>query len=277
MALDRDGSQAYLIDTFNRVIQLTLEQMRFLGDESATGVVAPGSYVFHLAVFFPELRNIAGYWIGTEQSLYNTTVSPLTLVEVSADSTNGVDGAWSIIPAALSVGVPVRPAYRTSIVAVSVASVRAIRFAFATDQYSFGNFLSLHLYGAPSAGQALNRLAIWHPTLNRQIGGADLDWGDTPELSSATRTFRVKNLSDTLLAVAPLLGFDALTDAIPSVLGQHTLTLDGSNFSGQVTLPDLAPGAISDVVTVRRVTPVDAALSLWAIRLVASATRWDGS
>ena len=67
---------------------------------------------------------------------------------------------------------------------------------------------------------------------------------------------------------------EVLTDASPSVPAQHTLSYAGGSFLAQVNIGDLAPGAISGPVTMRRVTPTDAALGLWTFRVFAESTDW---
>lgn len=280
MVLDRDGTMLYKVNASNIITALTPAEIVTLLDETQAGYVpSPGYGDFKIVAVFPELRHVAGYYIGDVN--VTTVVSNqgypqqvvLTNVEVSTNSTNGIDGTWTTVTKAMNVSITINPGHRTLITHINVVNVKAMRFSLSFNPY-VNDYVNLHIYGAPAAGQVLNRLAIWHPSLNQRIGGADLDWGDAPRSSSANRTFRVKNLSAALTAASPLLGFDALTDTVPSVPGQHTLALDGLNFFSQVTLPALAPGAISSVVTVRRVTPADAALSLWDVRMIATASSW---
>jgi hypothetical protein len=65
-----------------------------------------------------------------------------------------------------------------------------------------------------------------------------------------------------------------MTDTTPTVVGQHMLSTDGTTFTSTITIPDLAPGAISGVLTLRRTTPSDAVLSVWDLRLSAVAASW---
>ena len=68
---------------------------------------------------------------------------------------------------------------------------------------------------------------------------------------------------------------DVLTDGSPSVPGQHTLSFGGGSFLSQVNVGDLAPGAVSGIVTFRRVTPSNAQLGLWSFRVFAESTAWS--
>jgi hypothetical protein len=193
---------------------------------------------------------------------------------VSTNTTNGLDGTWTQVGP--NVPVPshpsVAPYYRDGIISATSLGIKALRIKLAG---ALGGFSTLHLYGNPSAGQNPNRLAIWHPTTDTHVTGPYFDWGDVPRSSSQDRTFRVKNLSPTLNAVGIGLGLEALTDTAPSVPGQHTLSTDGTTFTATISISDLAPGGISPVLTMRRVTPTNATLGTWAGRLFAQATSWS--
>jgi hypothetical protein len=131
------------------------------------------------------------------------------------------------------------------------------------------------IYGEPAPGQNPNRLELWHPTLDEKLPPAFFDWGDVPRSSSADRSFRVKNLSAVQTARSTRVAMEILTDSpAPSVVAQHTLSFGGGSFVPQVNIGDLAPGAISPAVTLRRVTPSNAVLSLWSFRVFAESTDW---
>ncbi len=116
---------------------------------------------------------------------------------------------------------------------------------------------------------------MWNPSTDERVGPAHFDWGDAPRSSSADKTFRIKNLSGTLTANDVSVSLNALTDTTPSVPGQHLISYDGGPFQAQVDIGDLGPGAISDVLTLRRVTPDNAVLSLWSFRIFAAADSWE--
>jgi hypothetical protein len=265
MAYDRDGTQGYTIDAANVIAQMTSTQIANLNDESgATG--AP--FAPYVVLYFPERRDLVAWWIDT------SAVFLVAALEVSTNTTNGLDGTWTQVGP--NVPVPshpsVAPYYRDGIISATSLGIKALRIKLAG---ALGGFSTLHLYGNPSAGQNPNRLAIWHPTTDTHVTGPYFDWGDVPRSSSQDRTFRVKNLSPTLNAVGIGLGLEALTDTAPSVPGQHTLSTDGTTFTATISISDLAPGGISPVLTMRRVTPTNATLGTWAGRLFAQATSWS--
>jgi hypothetical protein len=274
MAIDRDGTQIVSIDSSNNLTSLTSTDLRNLNDEKGTATT-PIKQGGKLALVFPELRDIdAMYMAGAD---YSNSPS-FTGYEVSADTTNGFDGTWtSIGTGGYFLGSVPKPDYRTKVVNSTALAVRAVRAKASTNQY--GNnveLLTWHVYGEPAPGQNPNRLELWHPTLDEKLPPAFLDWGDVPRSSSADKQFRVKNLSTQQTANSVRVAMEILTDsAAPSVVSQHTLSYGGGSFVAQVNLGSLAPGAISGPVTLRRITPSNAVLSLWSFRVFAESTDWQ--
>ena len=274
MAIDRDGTQLLLLDSANVITQGTTAQLLALNDESTTGVQFP-SGGGQIVVVFPELRDIDAIYAHWERGSYGGSV---TSVAVSANTTNGFDGTWtSLGTTGLITNAVVKPTYRQNIASSTVLAVRAIRFIAAPPQgggyYTW--LYDLHLYGEPAPGQNPNRLELWHPTLDEKLPPAYFDWGDAPRSSSADRAFRVKNLSASQTANSIRIAMEIATDsAAPSVVSQHTISYGGGSFIPQVNIGSLAPGALSGPVTLRRVTPSNAVLSLWSFRIFAESTDW---
>jgi hypothetical protein len=123
---------------------------------------------------------------------------------------------------------------------------------------------------------ATQRLLFWHPTLNQPLSDfpAYFDWGNRPRSSVATRDVRVKNTSDILTASTTVVGVEALTDASPTFVGQHTVSLSGGGFGASVVIPTLAPGQVSPVLTVKQDLLASAALGPWSQRLYAEVGVW---
>jgi hypothetical protein len=240
-------------------------------DEDSFQIVGTGTSGT-LLIVFPELRDLDAYFLRNLPSAFSPP--PLTIA-TSVDTTNGIDGTWSTIFSGSGTSGTVKPGYRSGIASTTALGIRAIRFT--ANNGALNNFSPnvLHLYGEPAPGENPNRLALWHPTLDQRVTPAYFDWGNVPRSSSADRTFRVKNLSATLTANTPRVAMESLSDTTPSVVGQHTLSLDGATFLAQVNPGTLAPGAISGVITLRRVTPSNAQLSLWSMRVFAEATSWS--
>lgn len=273
MAYDKDGTQVLAISMANVVTSLTSTQMRYINDESALSIYDQGTYNDgeELVFMFPELRDFDGIFMAVTQ-LFDRDIQRRVLV--SPNSTNGVDGDWEEIISGAVANKDTIPDYRNEIISATALGIKAVKIDFAPLTW-WPNVKTVHLYGEIAPGQNPNRLALWHPSLNQRVGQAYFDWGNTARSSSADRQFRVKNLSSTLTAVAPRVAMDALTDTTPSVPGQHSLSQDAVTFGSQQTIPDLAPGAISAPLTLRRVTPTNAVLSLWAFRLFCEANSWS--
>lgn len=269
MAFDRDGTQVYRIVN-STPAALTAANIAEMNDED-TGAYGFGT-AGQLTFIFPELRDLDGYYFYVWNGGGSGSAS-ISSIQVSADTTNGVDGTWATITLGAA-GTTSKPGFRQQIVSSTALAIRAVRFNASTSGQGSLQVGNLHLYGEPAPGENADRLELWHPTMDEKLPPAFLDWGDVPRTSSADRTFRVKNLSGSLTARSVRVAMEVLTDATPSVPAQHTLSYGGGSFLAQVNLGDLAPGAISGPVTLRRVTPSDAVLGLWTFRVFAESTNW---
>lgn len=269
MAYDRDGTQVYKMDGGNNITQLTSSQVTTLNNESDdTYTVISTNDSGYLVFIFPELRDLDAYAIQTSQQPNSGAVS------VSTNTTNGLDGTWTQISSAAYGSYVTKPAYRNNIVSSTALGIKAVRFFGSTGPTSSFYVRGIQLYGEQIPGANPNRLEIWHPTLDQKVGPAHFDWGDVPRNSSGDKQFRVKNLSTNLTASSIRVAMEALSDTTPSVPAQHTLSTDGATFLPQVNIGNLGPGAISGILTMRRVTPSNATLSLWTFRLFAESSIW---
>lgn len=277
MAWDADGS-VLVRNAAGVPTVLTLANAQALNDEADTADVSGAANTINwYTVIFPELRDIAGYffsWGGGANSFVT-----FAGMGWSPDTTSGLDGTWNTVAGAVSATPvatstpPTKPTYRTSIQTKALPGCKAVRLGV-QDNNAFGPFArALHLYGAPSAA-AGNRLELWHPTLTQRLGPADLDWGNAAQGSTAIRQFRVKNASASQTANTITVSLDALTDSSPTQVSQHSLSSDGSTFTGTLSLGNLAPGAISSILHLKRTQSATAALGLWSLRLKAVPVSW---
>lgn len=274
MATDRDGSQWYFIDASNNITQLTNAQAIALNNESDDSITFSITGPSAIVVWFPEKRDLDGFFVSAYQEVADSGIK----VDVSTDTTNGVDGTWTNIQGYYNANYITVPAYRQLIKSSTALAIRAVRITEAGTGGGNKIFRTIHLYGEISPGENPNRLSLWHPTLDQRITPAYFDYGDTPRSSSADLQFRVKNRSASLTAHSIRVAMEILTDApapAPAVVGQHTLSTDGATFVAQVNVGDVAPGAISGVVTLRRNTPSNAQLGPWAFRVFAEANSWS--
>jgi hypothetical protein len=268
MPYDKDGTIAVRFPSGGLVTELSSSQVASLNSETTSTVVSISNY--YLCLIFPNLRDIDGFfWSfgapGTTNVFY---------FQVSADTTNGVDGTWTTVTSNNAAGQSgVSPRYRTGVQWNSVLGVKAVRVVREGGQIGTnGDIQALHLYGEGIG--ARRELCFWHSTLDQRLAPAYLDFEDVPRGTSADRVFRVKNLDSAKTAQNIRVALSVLTDGSPSIAAQHLLSLDGLSFASQVNVGSLAPGAMSAPITMRRVTPSNAPLSVWAPRVFAEPEGW---
>jgi len=273
MAYDRDGTVCVYVNGTSAT-QQAQSLMVTMNDHGTTGWNFPDEGNLQGVLIFPEKRDIVGVHQAVEyggSSGWNTYYG----FKTSVDTTNGIDGTW-VTQASPTTGIGNRESMRENITPYNLTGIKAVKWHWAGSWYGAGQYFRIkpHLYGGPTSGEAPNRLRFWHPTLDQEVDGAYFDWGDIPRSTTVDKDFRIKNPSATLTAETVGLTMEALTDTTPSNVGQHSFTTDGVTFASSVNLGDLAPGVISPVVTLRRVTVADAVFSLWWTRIVASASAW---
>lgn len=268
IAYDEDGTQVF----FNLSDYTGTSNIDLMNDESNS--VPWGAYVgasftwFYVTFYFPRLMDIYG-WRG---SSYTQCCGISGGFSISTDSTAPDNGTWTSIPGGWNGNGMGGAEYRNNIQSGLHTGVRALKFGFAGygDMGTYG----VHLYGKPSAGTNVDRLELWHPTLPQRVPPAYFDFGDIARGTTTDKQFRVKNLSDTLTANSIALSIDALTDTAPSVPGMHFLSDNGTTFNPTLNIGTLFPGQLSAPLTLRQVVPVNAQLSLWAIRVKAIPGTW---
>lgn len=223
--------------------------------------------------FFPTLMDIFG--IGTQS--YNS-------VSTSVDTTTGVDGTWVTRPGASGSSVSVgggESSLRLKYRVVSWLGIRALKFTPA----SFDNTKSLILWGSPSS-LSVDKLLLWKNGSDARLDPWTLDFGDVARGGVAvTKSFRVKNCSDELKAVAPLVSCES--NILPANYSNPTLSYPGTesflsfsadevSWSSTLTLGDLDPGEISETVHVRLSVPGTAQLGVQSPRIRVAPASWTG-
>jgi hypothetical protein len=279
-AYDVDGTRGFLLASSGTSTEFTAAQLTTLNDESAGSITIGGdnSGYNQIFLFFPELRDIAGYFVN-QAGQWGT---PWVEFWCSPDTTTGFDGTWTKLEQFSNPQVGITPVYRNFIRALSGAAtlgVRGIRLGSQSNRLNDFVPSAFHVYGTISAGQSLQRLDLWHPTLDQALTGTYFDWGNIQQAGTMSRQFRIKNASSTQTANGVV--FDtAPTNAEPSPTLPTSTSQLGASFSGgayasSVTVGNLAPGAISGIVTLRRVTLTNAQIGLTAMRVRAYAASWS--
>lgn len=157
--------------------------------------------------------------------------------------------------------------------------VRWVRFRVlgetdASSTTGFGNEgggFKLHLYGVPDDTASLQRLEF---DTTAGAPKTSFDWGDIGIGEVHTQQFKMRNLASAETAegvtITVLPTNPAVTEAPHSWL---ELSLDGTFWDTSIELGDLAPGALSDTVTLR-VTAGTSIVGPWAPRLIAEVGEW---
>lgn len=275
IAYDRDGTAVVHINGAGTITELTTAQKQALNDEtisSSFGILDDNDPDNYIALIFAELRDILGYFV-----MQNTgSLTPLSL-EKSTDTTNGQDGTWVTVvnPYTSRDDDEASNLYRSAINSISALGIKGLRFKMDPSPGSSTDPVNMiHLYGGIASGQT-SYLKFWQPSpTDAEVAGAFFDWGNTPRGSSADKTFRIKNTHGTLTANSITISVEALTDTAPSVPGQFLLSTDGVTFTASINIGNLASGAISGTLYVRRNTASNAVLGVWAARLLAIAGNW---
>jgi hypothetical protein len=273
MRYDADGSEIlWLADGSSSPAAISNANARSMNDESSGSQPSYGTNG-RVVIIFPELRDLDGYFADIGGYAYSYRY-PQTL-ETSVDTTNGYDGTW--VSQGNWQSQSTVPGWRSNIVGLTVLGIRAVRFReTAGGAITSTTWATLHLYGEPTNPDG-DRLEFWHPTLDQKLGPAALEYGDRQRNSTTLKEFRVKNLSDDQRALGVRVAMEALTDANPSLVGQHGLSLDATTFLSQVTIGDLEPGEISGIVTQRQQLTSSAQLSIWNFWTFTEATSWEAA
>lgn len=255
MAYDVDGTQVF-VAAGEALTQLSSVDLVKMNNESVDAVAGGDSLIF----MFPQKRDLDGYFLRSNAGVVG--------VQTSVDSTNGVDGTWVTgVSANGGNGLPISPDYR-AIASTTKLGIKAVRFT------GVGNVAALHLYGETTVGQDLDQLLLWSAAANERVSPSLFDWGSVPRSSTDDRYFRIKNTSATLTAHNVKVAMESPTDTTPSARLEHVLQKDAT-FLAQQTIGAIGPGAISEILTLRRITPSNAQLGLNTFRLYAEAQSWS--
>lgn len=275
LAWDRDGSLLTYITQAGDVYVQPSSTRREVNAEAES--YKPFSFsVARVAVVFPIPTDCSAVFLATAEPTADVAIYS------SKDTTNGLDGTWTLQSySPVAAQTVVKPYYRVADRLVRLlpnstsSDLRGLRFQRINNGNFSNGIRAFHIYGQPSPGATKDRLALWRPDTDAKLPPTWFDWGNVPRSSSADRMFRVKNLSTDLIAGDIDVYIEALTPGDPGVDNMHTISDNGgATFLSSLVLPDLAPGEISDVLTLRRVVPANALVSTWSARIAADVNEW---
>lgn len=294
-------------------------------DRAGIGTEDPSAAFFFLQ--FPVPIRLRGLFLSSERgfsdssSFYPTAAlqaefaADYNRVEVSMDSTNGLDGTWfhlgdfkrGTIPRVSAVGAnvttgatssatsrPVKDVFRNLFTdsgvgihdlsgsgARNIKSMRIFPLYYdsrgVASNDASGRF-TLHLYGEPDTyAFGSNYLQGWRSDSDMRLGGATLSWGDVPLGSSEDKAFRIKNQSDTDTANdIHVYCEDLFQYPTPSPALQILFSIDGGvTWLSELTIASLGPGTISSEIRLRRVTPMNAVLTTWSPKIRFDTGSWS--
>lgn len=284
-ALDQDGTilkwRDYTTSTTWADISASLSETQKVNTANYIDIATPsGNDFVQFVVAFPEARTISGIFLHGGWSATNiTTQSPAW--EYSTDTTDGTDGTWAATTVTFTNygqhdqgSDNPKPYYRSDIATLALSNVKGLRMRWngAANWSSNARIFVLHIYGSrPNTG--VDRLDFWHPTTDQEIGAAALDFGDMTQGTSATRQFRLKNLSGTLTANTITV---QVSDLLPEYSGTGVqLSTDNVTFQSSVSIGNLAPGVISSVLYVKRTVAATETTTQRQARLLANAASWS--
>lgn len=285
--LDRDGSRL-LLRNISAGTPWTDESAQLLGlqNESATNWnfgSGTANNVYEFSIVFPEPRDVSGYHVGVyAPSSGGGSPSQFNPQEMyaSSDTTDGMDGTWTevvnpFVDTDTNSTTTHQIRNRDTINTLSQTSRRGIRFRYhrsnGSNAPTFLIYL-IHLYGSIPAGANDDRVEFWDPTIDQQMTHAHLDFGDMPLGTQSQKQFRIKNLSATLTANSVDLTIEDLESS--GLASGLQLSLDGATWLSSVNVGNLAPGAISGTVRVRRTVGGAESLRARVGRLNAVAGSW---
>ncbi|HET7630307.1 MAG TPA: hypothetical protein VFK03_02945 [Candidatus Saccharimonadales bacterium] len=264
-AYQLDGTKAYFQASDNTLTELTAAQLTTLNDESTSLIAADASIA--LIFIFPELRNLNAYFISGD-SYWQQAITP-TAMDVSADTTNGLDGVWTNLENPWTrASDQVVPVYRQQINSVSSGLVRAVRFKYTSDPP--GNIRAVNLYGTIPPSENPDRLVFWEPVNDQVMLDSFMDWGDISRGTTKVKQFRLKNYSSS--KTANNISISSGVTTFNMAVGFST---DGTTFTSTINIASLGPGTTSSVLYIRRNVPVDEPLQVQAAYLRATAASWS--
>lgn len=261
-----DADPRYLTETQRREWNNENEGIQWSGNSTPYGS-RPGGIKF--VWIFPVPMTI------THQFLAHGYVDSVGSEAWSADTTNGVDGTWnaiSVIGRNADYGLVI-PNWRTkwAAFAAPLTGVKSIRFGVSCAD---GNrwWKEFHFYGYPDTA-VTDRVALWDPTLDQEVGANHLNFDDVPRGAPVTKQIRVKNLSATKTAAGTVLQSDWMNNTTPAVPTVVEFSSDGgTTWAESLNIGDLGPGIISGVVQVRHRSTLTATTGVFSRRVRAVPT-----
>lgn len=215
--------------------------------------------------FFPESREVS--YLGIQYAVGTMPGSGDAYFQIqgSANSTNGMDGAWEAASFTPQHGFGA-DAWRSKVFAVSFSGpIKVLRMAWYLGYAVTGAVNHIHVYGAKAAGEQPDDIVFCDAAGNELT--ALTDWGDQPEGTTEIGSFKVKNASAGKIA-----------NTISLQLNHPDFTFAWLADGPWVAVLDIATlgvGALSNTVYVKNALgPPLLILGPYAARVIATVGSW---
>lgn len=285
LAYDIDGTILTYIDHNSTLTVQANSKMVEMNDYDATIAhtvgTTNGSASHYLCWIFPQPITLRGLWGTVGRQSVGIGSDPSWETQYSSDTTNGQDGTWTVLYGqastptwsvhGLQMSDATEPENRTDIKAVSpaITNVKGFRIRQRESNTKDSYIKTVNIYGEHTAPEYLE---FWHPTLDQALTGAYFDWGNTTTGTEATKTFRIKNTNPTMQAHDIVLSLNTLATENPSPTTWHTFSDDDVSYSSTLNIGHIPANSISDVLYLKRATPLNAQLQLTELRIVVETT-----
>lgn len=253
MLLDMDGTICYLSTDATKTTMTDVGNsvLGIMGDWNVTTLADTYSsnqvYNRYLTYLFPQPRDITDYSLrfvcnDFANAKYRT-------LRYSTDTTNGVDGTWTVALANLDSwhnanATNIRVTEPLALTGVKAVDLFYSNLTSTTRSVSLYNF---NLFGdfTPTG------IVFWDSAIDQQMLGSNFDLEDTIYDQSYVKQFRLKN-TDTTLTANTITVSSPATPIIGNTRSGLEFSTNGTNYSSSVVIASLAPGVISSVLYIRR-------------------------
>lgn len=282
MAYDADGSYMAKLESGVLYAQSTGTMSQYNSERYITMMsnrIDPSGY---LLLVFPEARDVTHSYRNMNSSPSYAVSSASANWEVSADTTNGLDGNWTVSNSFTAVIESTTPNFRTKMGVVGATNVKGIRWFYSGGgSFSGHGYSQWHVYGYKSAGQTPHRIDFC------DAGGTefvlDNDFGDQPRNSqriwSSVETWNqssalyIRNRSATKQANDINISYE-VNDSANDSATHYKLSKDNVTFGTTVNFAQLNPQQIAGPIYVSHAPPLNATLGVKAGRLRLTVGEW---
>ncbi len=233
---------------------------------TSTWSTPSASTTWHFLWVWPEFRHLYGAFIDFDIPL-NASAQEL---QVSEDTTNGIDGSWDTVASFVRNVHNAYDDYRDEINVFTALNTKGVRFIVTPGTTGAWPMRRAMFYGEIVSGETPQRLRFIDGENNPFL--APIDYGDVARGSMRDRTFRLENLSPTHTAEDVIVSAEALFGSSNAWLSYR---IGGSGpFTPTVEIESIGPEATSPLITVRQTIPGAADARLESARTKATVTAW---